>query len=1188
MNQDFMKALWAAAEKLRSSKLSQKFLPLVNLGRSLWDTLQVRPRMIAKALLKGYEYTSGWLKTPWSIQTVVRRDEGEWRAFNRYRNGLSLSRLKRELLFAGEHPVRFSLSLLTLLIVILALGHVLPSGSFIPSWASWQASEQLAHFSTLWSVQATLAALVYPIVIAFVTVFLQRRPVAEAFVHLYILDSGALAAGLSSLALVVVMAVQYALLPFFGTSSLPTWVALDAVWFLVNATLTTYFLFRTVEFLRPEVQLNVVRRYAVNIALPRDVMRLNSFQVLAQAQAKGWITAPSYVDDEAPDGPKVFLSRFGFREGDVQGMLYLSEPARLTNVRLWFLRLVVASWMHEARKRPRQEDNHPVRQKDWPLLTIPMTPGTEYRESTPLARVDSGPHLVGWQRMLLRLAFVFQPIRRERSGIRVKSILDELEADAREAAGKPDEGAFERAYKTLVSLHELLLGASLTRSDDGTLGSWALLPDIESFAERALHLGWADSYRSIFLAAIGAMVSDTRPIRRLCHLVQHLEGDDLRLSPLAIRENVLQLPPLMMYQLSGWWVKRAEEQGVMEHGHHRMVVLRAPVHRVYEEVISTFVAGWENARTAVARVPDASEAFEWASAPTLGRLNATHIQETARMLLAAVARGDSAAAEWLADVLSKWWGAFAYEHEPIALYGKTKYLTLGHLKLDWPTLSSLMGLTEQDIQWGGGNLRGLQRGALVAALQNFWTDIRLLVLELLLSWAEQDGSATLNESLAMEIAVGMLTGKQWRGGGTLAKPMSGFTAAAYLEAKVRQYAADGEWQSGYVGQLSRFVERIKDMERPDMVSSRVYSFSGADDVASLQEQQLVLLAAFSATEWTASESLRRQVDIWISRQYGSVDILRQKSKDWLQRLDQAHEPSPKVLYEILMRTGKAHDAVQGRARAKHGIESLRDLVESKWADVLAAAPVDPERLKQLAQYASNKGFQSASGEFPLQLFGAVQFGAEELQDFTLTMKQVRKGELTRTEMDQHAANEEEYWADTMARQVGVVVLTDVLVGCKTRDICVPDAEAYWVALKAEAARLAARGERPILVLDNATRPEWVWQWQHADFGQEYVRPNDLRVQRFDGRGDGYLCNFNDIEVFVAPLQPGKSILLARETFKAVTFREFEQGRFVDTTFEERDDSKLLVDLKLKFSRRVDVGSNEVARLDYASDQKQPV
>lgn len=87
------------------------------------------------------------------------------------------------------------------------------------------------------------------------------------------------------------------------------------------------------------------------------------------------------------------------------------------------------------------------------------------------------------------------------------------------------------------------------------------------------------------------MTNDIRPIRRLCHLVQHLDGPALQESPVAIREQLLKLPPMMMFQLSQWWTSRVEEQGLMEHGHHRMVVLQAPTHRIYDEVVSTLVAG---------------------------------------------------------------------------------------------------------------------------------------------------------------------------------------------------------------------------------------------------------------------------------------------------------------------------------------------------------------------------------------------------------------------------------------------------------------------------------------------------------------------------------------------------------------------------------------------------------------------
>mmetsp|Transcript_6722 Transcript_6722/g.16525 ORF Transcript_6722/g.16525 Transcript_6722/m.16525 type:complete len:211 (-) Transcript_6722:11-643(-) len=195
------------------------------------------------------------VKTPWSVRAVARREEAAWCAQNVHRRRLSLSRVERELLFAGEHPLRFAFSLLALQVALLVLVANLPPEWFAPAWSSdWKVAEQLSHFSTVWTIQATLAALVYPIVISFVAVYLQRRPAAEAFVHLYMLDSGALAAGLSSLALVVVMGVQYLMLSTWGTEALPGWAMVDTAWFVLNAALTTFFLFRTVEFLRPEVK----------------------------------------------------------------------------------------------------------------------------------------------------------------------------------------------------------------------------------------------------------------------------------------------------------------------------------------------------------------------------------------------------------------------------------------------------------------------------------------------------------------------------------------------------------------------------------------------------------------------------------------------------------------------------------------------------------------------------------------------------------------------------------------------------------------------------------------------------------------------------------------------------------------------------------------------------------------------
>lgn len=1128
-----------------------------------------------------------WIDTPWSLRRVVKQDIADWTSFNAFRKQHALSRLDAQLLFAGEHPWRFCASLLVLMLALSILREVLPSHWLIPRWDNWGPAEQLSYFTTLWSVQATLAALVYPIVIAFVTVFLQRRPASEAFVRLYILDSGALVAGLSSLTLVVLMAAQYLMLPMLpthGTCALSSWVTLDAGWFLLNAALTTFFLYRTIDFLRPEVQLEVVRRYTVNVALPREVARLHLFQVLAQAQTRNWVPAPNYLDDKAPEGPKVMLYSIGFREGSEQGRLVLRETSLLFNVRLWLLRLVVITWIWSARRWPRPAEQGFLEKTKWPILHVPFVPGRTYQGAMPLAYVQAGPPLAWWQTVLLRNALVFRSIKRERHGIQLAALLSELEADAREAASKHDSESFERAYNAFVAMHELLLSATLVKQEDGTTGSWAMLPDLRGMFEQRLHTAWASSYRSIFLAAIEAAAYETRPVRRVCHLVQHLENDSLKDMPVEVREQLLQLPGLLMFQLGGWWMRRVEEQGTMDHGPHKSAILRPPLHRTYEEILQAFVSGWESARDAVVKLPDTSE-FDWMTASPIAKLHASHVEKTARMLLGAVSRGDRAAAEWLVDILTKWWGSHDREHQPISLYGKTDFLTIEDVERPWQEVYSALRVSDQEAQWDEQNQRGVQRGVLVAALRNYWTDIRLLTLELLLWWARQDTSPNLDESLAIEIATGLLNGKLWKGGGTMSDSLNQMSASAFLLAKVRQYAASGEYRGGYIGRLDRFVESVKDMQRPSMVSARIYSFSGADDVGSLLDLQLTLLALLSVADWEPGNSLRQRVDIWLSYQYDNAAVLKNRLEELGRRLKEDGAMPTNLLSTLLARTLKTHNAALGWQRAQQGIESLSSYLEEKREEVLASEPVDPERLKQLAVFASKTGFVAETAEFPLPLFSSIEFQTESLNDFKCTTRQVRKGELTKTEIDQRAANEDDFWSKTMADHVAALVLSDVLRALTIRDVLTQDATSYWVALQAEAARMLASQQHPILILDNATRPDWVWEWQHANYEEaSHPRPNDLSVRNLEGQGDGYVCHFNDIPVYSGLLPAGQSIVLPREALQRVEFKEYEAGRYAEASVVERTEDKLLVDLVMTISRRVHVGTQSATRLRYATDR----
>lgn len=1115
------------------------------------------------------------VKRPWSMVSLLRKEERDWLKSNVLRRRLRHYWFYREILKGGEHPIRYGLSLVTFFSLVIVLWHLLPNDWFSAYWFLWDSAEQLSYFTSLWSVQATLAALVYPFIIAFVALLLQRRPSSKAFLQIYLIDSGGLVAGLSSLFLVLFMALQYVMLPTYSLGLEVSWVAVDSTWFIYNIVLTLWFLFRTVEFLRSDFQMEVVKGYVANVALPREIANLLRFHFFANAQKNGWIPGPEYLDDASEGQPQVLMDSFGLDMGVAEVERCLRQRSRLSNVFFWPLRLAVSGWLKKARKQKAiQGTTHPDKAKS-PLLVLPLLPGSTYEAGVVLARIDGGPQFSPLQRLLVRMSFWFTPIRLERRHVTSAEVLAELETDARVSAGNGDVAAFEEAYGRVMEMHQTLLGASLGEADDGSVGSWALVSD----GLRHVHEHWTNTYRSLFDAAAALLPKETRPICLLCRLVHDLHGPDLQHSPVEIRERTLLLPSQLMYSLANWWSQRLEEQGVLQHGSNDMALLHPPLQGAYEETLLHFVGGWDSARAVLADFPNRNAQFIWANAKDLIKLNIRHINQTGLMLLRAVARGDQCAGEWLADVMSKWLAnASPYDQQPFKLYRKSNFITIETVSHEWNVVEDVLGFADNDRQ----DKSELQRHICFAALKNYWRDIRLLTLEILLSWAAREEAQLGERSLAVYVVNGLLTGRQWRAGGENKEPLTSLTASNYLTMKARQYGADSSYRKGYVAQLNSFVDNAKDILRPDMVPGQVYSYSGANDVESLQEAQLIIFVILSFAEWGPEEALRRQLAVWTSSNFQSTELVKHRAEAMKRRLDEVGDAlCPHLVDRLLSQMDKSHTRPDGIARTRNALDALLSEIAGLQSDAVAGAEVSPHRLKEIEEAASEQGFSKDTGEFPLQLFSSITYNDALQEPFTLVISNLRKGELTDVEMAQRAVNERESYAEAVANAVGVLLLSDVLHKSEIRDVFAPNAAAYWSALKAEAKTLQELGLTPVLVLDNPTRPDWVWEWEFPTSQDSiYPRPPDLVIRHEEGRGDGYLADFNDIQVFSGTVEPGGSLLFAHETFSMVTFRKYREDIFVKAVASEVAGSRTLVDLRLTFERLVRVKHNKIVRIRY--------
>jgi hypothetical protein len=120
----------------------------------------------------------------------------------------------------------------------------------------------------------------------------------------------------------------------------------------------------------------------------------------------------------------------------------------------------------------------------------------------------------------------------------------------------------------------------------------------------------------------------------------------------------------------------------------------------------------------------------------------------------------------------------------------------------------------------------------------------------------------------------------------------------------------------------------------------------------------------------------------------------------------------------------------------------------------------------------------------------------------------------------------------------------------------------------------------MLLLENPTLPQWVWQWQHADFLSEFERPSDVTVTHMPEQGSGYVCNFNEIKVFFAQIGGGQSIILDKRTFQEVQFQQFENHQLVDVTFTPSETNPRIGSLSLRYAYRIIVGTREIIRMTY--------
>ena len=203
-----------------------------------------------------------------SLSYRLRHELQTWRKTNQTIKENTWPWYQRALIVAGKHPVAAPFGLLLVVLLLSAVSWGSYYAFCAPATCSLSVFPTISehHFPFLWTTQATIAAMIYPIVIGFVTLLLQRRHSAKASLQIYLHDSAAIVTGLSALFLVTAMNIQFFFIEMIEEPVQVIWMILDGTWFLINILGVIRFLYRTFDFLRTEERTNIVRTYASTIS----------------------------------------------------------------------------------------------------------------------------------------------------------------------------------------------------------------------------------------------------------------------------------------------------------------------------------------------------------------------------------------------------------------------------------------------------------------------------------------------------------------------------------------------------------------------------------------------------------------------------------------------------------------------------------------------------------------------------------------------------------------------------------------------------------------------------------------------------------------------------------------------------------------------------------------------------------
>ena len=1001
----------------------------------------------------------------------------------------------------------------------------------------------------LMGAQATLLGLVYPLVIALVSLLFQETTARGARLNVYFKETEVAVVGGAALAFVAVVGAQSI---FYGQAPdrvVAAMTVINILWFVANLGGLAFFVLGSLEFVRPAGRYRMMESYLANTAWPAQFLATVRFNRLLGAQSYG------YLDEPLQAGAAGAINPYEFDPPILKKAL--ARPLTVAEVSFGRLNAVLRS-----QKRNAAHGRAPA------TLTFSASIDTDYPAGAVTLARGAGD-LCAAERFVLRRAYRFRRSRRKDDSSLTQDLLTELVASAH---AQFEAGSFEgfdvrieEAFQLHIRLYEL--------------GANPRLPETEAFNYASIEEGWsslgmswAAAYRALLQRAGDRIDREPRFFERLIHIPARLHRRIRSVAPEEARRALFHLaatPVLALLDRAGQAKADAAPIGAMPPA---VFDFPGAAGEKYKRFWVNYVGGWEGFGEALGSLGrNEGEALEWDDLRGLTKELFRHLSETALLTARAAQIGETQAVGWTADMLIKWRGRTVRRlvednggwalHRPL--------LTLGHARMTWAEIEAApLSLQDQP---------KTPSGVFGAVMDNVWFDTVVMTLATLIARCPEPVAGAIPDSGARRAALALYHNRMFDPGGAAYPGVRPIEFSSLLRSLLRR----ADRANGYGADLDGIAERIGELDRSVYVSGRVYSWSGLGSGDASADPQILLLAATVSMPagrrrgtFEIGDDTRRL--LLPEGDEGRRRIL-DHIQDFSRRATDADRPVASALLSMLLE--RDIDIPEAEARITAVLEILnacRSEIEAVRLAEIQNAEVDPERLAAIETKLAETAFTPTG--FPLNLFADVERVQRPLRRFTVRVNGLRRGVYTRPQLEDSYSGGDDYLQQHFSPIVASRALMDALQAAPFVRRSPRSGAPWWRALKDAVAAVRAAGLTPLIIRSARSEPVWLRDWHYDHTGRS--RPADMQLEHRAGQGDGYDFHLNETPVYSDIGAGDVTWVVAREMFARVEFEDFGDGRMVmaDLTTDPTDPWR--ASLAMEWGRAVTVAEGPAWRISH--------